>query len=288
MKYISAILIFCLFCIPGQSQFWELGVRGGISNYQGDLSPVAFTISETHLAGGAFLRMNFNEYFSLRANTFFGTISGDDQNFNDDRVYKRNLSFRSPIFEVSLLPEFYFTGINNCNKIVSPYIFAGIAMFNFSPEANYKGQWIELQPLGTEGQGTSEFPDREKYELTQFSIPFGAGVKIATKSGFNIGLETSFRKTFTDYLDDVSRTYADPVVLATENGTLSPVLSNRTGEVNEEPFQYDGDSRRGDPNDMDWYLSAEILLSYTIGGGCGTGNGRNNSSGSKKSGCPVW
>ena len=72
---------------------------------------------------------------------------------------------------------------------------------------DYYSQWIDLQPLGTEGQGTTAYPDRKKYSRTQIAIPMGGGVKISLNDNLNIAFSFSARKTYTDYLDDVSTTY---------------------------------------------------------------------------------
>jgi hypothetical protein len=41
------------------------------------------------------------------------------------------------------------------------------------------------------------------------AIPFGIGAKMNVSKKVGIGLEWGPRKTFTDYLDDVSGTYPD-------------------------------------------------------------------------------
>ena len=66
------------------------------------------------------------------------------------------------------------------------------------------GQWYALQEPKTEGQGTTAFPSRKPYSLTQLSIPFGGGIKIGVSKDFNVIIEYGLRKTFTDYLDDIN------------------------------------------------------------------------------------
>ena len=112
----------------------------------------------------------------------------------------------------------------------SPYANVGIAGFHFNPRTFFRGEWYDLQPIGTEGQGINELDFREPYSLYEFAIPFGIGVKWAFSERWNLGLEYAARWTFTDYLDDVSRTYVDRNLLIEENGILAYQLSNRTGE----------------------------------------------------------
>ncbi len=90
---------------------------------------------------------------------------------------------------------------------------------------------VYLKPLSTEGEGLPGYPDRKPYSLTQLAIPFGGGVKFAITNDWHIGLEVGLRKLFTDYLDDVSSTYADPNDLLTAKGQLAVDLSYRGDEV---------------------------------------------------------
>ena len=123
----------------------------------------------------------------------------------------RNLHFKSDVIELSGQIEFNFLPYETGNSLYpfTPFIFTGVSLFNYNPKAEASdGQWYALQEIGTEGQGTTSFPNRKKYALTQMSIPFGGGVKIGVADDFNIIIEYGLRKTFTDYIDDVSSTYA--------------------------------------------------------------------------------
>ena len=92
------------------------------------------------------------------------------------------------------------------------------------------GKEYELQPLSTEGQGLTAYTDLKPYSLVSFSIPFGLGIKWSISRTVSIGLEWGLRKTFTDYIDDVSGRYADPSLLAAEKSPLAAGLSNRAFE----------------------------------------------------------
>ena len=56
-----------------------------------------------------------------------------------------------------------------------------------------------------------EYPDRKPYKLTQVNIPLGVGLKYYASERINLSAEVLYRKTFTDYIDDVSHNYIDPV-----------------------------------------------------------------------------
>jgi hypothetical protein len=250
-----------------RSQYFELGVFGGVSNYQGDLAPFAFNPTETHLASGLFVKYNFNKYFSLKTSYYRGTISGDDSHYDQPFRVKRNLHFRSELNEFSLFGEMNITGFqpHKHKNLLSPYIFAGIGFFHFNPKAEYEGNWIELQPLGTEGQGTSAYPDRKPYALTQLCVPLGVGFKGNITRKWNLGVEFGWRKTFTDYLDDVSDTYVDKEILLAENGVLSWELSNRSDEINDGvEWLKDDNYLRGDPINKDWYFFVGCIVSYNM------------------------
>jgi hypothetical protein len=252
------------------SQYWEVGALLGASNYMGDLAPSPVVLKETHLAGGALVRYNANPWISYKGNIYFGSISGSDQNanINDEWRRSRNLHFKSTVLEFGFQPEINLTGFEtgNARYRFSPYVFAGIGIFRFNPKARHyinTEEWIPLQPLGTEGQEATQYQKRKKYALTQVSIPIGAGFKTFISDQVNFGFELGFRKTFTDYLDDVSKTFVEKDVLIATNGPTSYYMSNRSGETGKfvefTPNQY-----RGNPETKDWYIFTGFTLTVSI------------------------
>jgi opacity protein-like surface antigen len=251
------ILITCLILpLFLSAQYKEFGLFAGTSNYQGDLSPAKLktSLGRTHASFGAFGRYNMNNYVSIKLGLTYGRISGSDA----DNNRSRNLSFRSDLLDVSLTGEFNILGFQPyaLERVFSPYVFAGVGLVHFNPLAEYEGEWVELQPLGTEGQGITG--DAAKYNLVQFVIPFGGGLKYAINDTWTLGAELGFRKTFTDYLDDVSGAYIDEEVLIANNGELAAALANRTGEpVSAGTF-------RGNPDNPDWYVFMGFSISYNF------------------------
>lgn len=259
------------------SQHFELGAMGGISTYTGDLSPKNNPIGKINPMGGIFARYNFNDFVTMRFGGNFGIISADDA--VSDRV--RNLSFKSNIIEGHLVGEFNILGYQPyaLSRPFSPYVFAGVAFFNFNPKAELDGVWYELQPLGTEGQGLAAYPDRQPYNLTQLSIPLGLGVKYALSDTWNIGVEVGARKTFTDYLDDVSTTYVEESLLV-EKSPIAAALANRTGE----PIP--AGRGRGNADAPDWYFFTGITISRNfLDNGLVGSRKRGRRS---KTGCPTF
>jgi len=248
-----SILLFTEFFAVAQK--WELGGMLGASNYNGDLAR-NIVLKETHIAGGVFFRYNLGKYFSLKPALQIGTISGDDKNFKENM--SRNLSFKSNITEVSTMIEYNFKpfGARVRTENFTPYFEVGLGAFHFNPKAEYNGDEFELRSLRTEAQS-------KMYKLWQLSIPFGMGLKWAINSNITFGFEVVYRRTFTDYLDDVSKTYPDLKVQAKTYGSASALLSDRSAEVEgvSSPLSSKGDMR-GDPGLKDWYMFSMFSFSY--------------------------
>lgn len=237
----------------------EFGILGGAGYYIGDLNNTHF--NNIRAAGGITFRKNFDRRFSFKSSALYTNVYADDANSSDDINKNRNLHFKSDVIELSGQVEFNFLPYETGNALYpfTPFVFTGVSLFNFNPRAEASdGQWYALQELGTEGQGTTAFPNRKKYALTQLSIPFGGGFKIGVSDDVNIIIEYGLRKTFTDYLDDVSTTYAG---LPSEFDNVTIELSDRS---------LDGPQQagiaRGDETNKDWYSFAGVTLSFRLKG----------------------
>lgn len=263
----------------------DFGIFIGGSNYTGELTKSFMpVIGETHLAGGAMIRYNLTPSISLRAVAMYMRISGDDKNFNDDAFRRRrNLNFRSNIFEFSGGFEWNLIGWQQTRTHLAstPYLFGSIGVFKFNPLTQFHyhqglpnqdpslssrdGNWVELQPLSTEAQETTKNNGAKRYSLTQVCIPFGAGYKFQLSDNWTAGIEIGVRKTFTDYLDDISTKYWDPIIVGGAGGYMSKALFDRSYEVGEKPFLED--DSRGNNRTKDWYMFAGINITYRILGG---------------------
>ncbi len=286
----NRILITCiaaLFPLFLFAQNAEIGLQFGTSGYSGDITPTSNYLStgENHASLGIFGRVDLNRFLAARASFTYGKISGSDANAESQGLRNRNLSFQSRILELAVVGEINPLGTNSLGRNLKPYLYGGIALFHFDPEAVYDGRLIELQPLGTEGQGMNGFGDR--YRLTQISIPLGAGIRYQITERINLGFDVGIRKTFTDYLDDVSGSYVNYNDLLDGNGVLAAALGNRQGELGEgnEPVIVETGAQRGNDAKKDWYYTAGVTLSYQF-----YGNGKRNFKGrnptGKEFGCP--
>jgi len=261
-KLITAAVVM-FFCISATAQYWETGVFVGASNYQGDFDVDYLVPQEYNLAFGLMGRYRLNRHFSVRPAFFIGQISGSDRNSTDPNIRIRNLNFRSTILELSTTAELWIGGWDvRDGKMSAPYLFAGLGLFHFNPQADFRGRWYDLQPLGTEGQGT-DFSDQRPYSRIQLNIPIGIGYQIALGQKSNIAMEFGFRKTFTDYLDDIGGAYPDIDQLMTHNPEAAR-LSFRTPEYNETTMPNPVGTLRGNPNDNDWYFFFGMTITTNL------------------------
>ncbi|MDP1746467.1 MAG: DUF6089 family protein, partial [Bacteroidota bacterium] len=132
----------------------------------------------------------------------------------------------------------------------------------FNPQAQINNNWVDLQPLGTEGQGLPNGATKRKYKLVDVSIPFGIGVKANLSKNIGISLEWGIRKTFTDYLDDVSKRYYDPAILAAKRGATTAQLSDPS--IGTDPNFSNVGRQRGNPTTKDWYIFSGIAITVKL------------------------
>lgn len=289
-----------------------LGVSLNALNYYGDIAPlpkrISTDISFTRPAIGVSFTHRFGPFYQLTGGFAYGTLAGSDAesaNPDDDSSaprYIRNLSFRNRIKELSVVGQFDL--FPNQGTYISrvrwtPFVFAGVAIFHHNPQAKDKsGEWVDLQPLGTEGQ----FPVTplteadanfgiKPYKLIQVAIPFGFGARFRINEVMDLSGEFGFRYLFTDYIDDVSRNYVNPLKLSVEarglsyradevDPTVSEAVQSRYVLVTDPTsgmqfvngHGYDAinsegthENVRGSKNDRDIYTMTTIRLTYILG-----------------------
>ena len=188
----------------------EFGFNIGAGHYFGDLNTRA-KINRPKLAAGMFFRKNFGNYIAMRLAANFAQLGySDTYNTHNEVMRRRNLSFNTNVWELGLQGDFNFFRFmpGEPDFSFTPYLTLGVSAFSYDPYAYLKDEKYNLRELGTEGQGSAEYPDRKPYGTMALAIPFGMGVKYAVNDRINIGFEIVHRFTKTDYLDDVSRTYA--------------------------------------------------------------------------------
>lgn len=261
MKKIVFTLLFLISLITSSfSQKSEVGLFLGGSVYSGDLSPQLININFINPAIGGFYRYNLSRHWALRGQVYYGRIDGADSLSKNEFQKNRNLRFKSPLLEFAVLAEFNFLPFETGNKKYpfTPYVFGGISVFHFEPETDFKGDMIGLRQLGTEGQRINE---DHTYSSSQVSLPFGIGIKTNLSDRVGIGAEFGVRKTFTDYLDDVSGNYPDFKKMTGQSvGDIAVTLSDRSLV----PGDHSG-RQRGSSLASDWYTFMGVTLWIKLG-----------------------
>ena len=178
----------------------EIGIFLGGSFYLGDLNPNGF-FKFTQPAYGLIYRYNINNRFSARANVLIGEVTAYDNQSSSAYQQDRNLNFKSPVYELSGQMEFNFQeySIDNPKYNFTPFIFGGLGIFKFEPYGLIGDQWVALQPLHTEGQGTKANPNAP-YTLIQPCIPFGIGIKTSFSQTICLPLNGACAKPSPDIL----------------------------------------------------------------------------------------
>lgn len=219
----------------GATQF--LGDLGGRDQVGKDYSLADIDLPSTFWNGMVGYRFRFHPYWATSSVLNVGMVRGNDALTNEVIRESRNLHFRSMVIEYSQRIECIIVanekfgarykipgmkGFKNHNEQI--YLFTGVGVSYFNPKAKYNGTWTALRPLRTEGQGLAEGPD--EYLPVTATIPFGIGFRTGIGRMWRLGIEATYVKTFSDYIDDVSGTYYDPSELASQVGPTSAYLSN--------------------------------------------------------------
>lgn len=215
------------------------------------------------------LKYNLHPQVLLRSGLNWGTIAAYDKNNKDTSLQNRNLSFKSNLLEINFCIEVNLLDpVDPVEINAYPYVFAGIGLFHFDPFAyDNSGVKTFLKPLSTEGDGMPEFPDRKEYKLTQICIPFGGGVKFKLSRQLETGFEIGFRKTFTDYLDDVSKPYVDEKILFLHKGPKTVEMASRSINTAGLPQKVAIGDIRGNPRkkDMYYFMGVKLTLKFATG-----------------------
>ncbi len=249
MKRISLIIMMVMaaFFVKAQKTM-EVGLFGGGSYYIGDLNPGMHFLM-TKPAYGLVARLNLDSRWAVKLSAYRGEVAGDDN--ISKRIEGRDLRFSSPVTDISAVVELnflnYVTG--STMNYLTPYIFGGVGFFMFNPEAD----GVALRDLGTEGQNVG-FDGRSRYQTSQLAFPFGIGFKYSLNKRLGFAFEWGIRKTFTDYIDDVSTTYyLNGESISTSN--VAGMLSDPTRS--HQPYE-----ARGNASTKDWYAFFGMTFTY--------------------------
>ncbi|KAA5533604.1 hypothetical protein F0919_13780 [Taibaiella lutea] len=279
----------------GQADLWgDVGTKGVIDHYNNNVYTKDI-FKSMRFMGGMFVRYTYIPGISFRLGVNYGSLYATDE-WNTEKAlkatyisddyyqrYVRNLDVKTNIWESNFLVEISPLRLSNwefgkLSKMrFQPYILVGFGGFFFNPRGTVKdletgvSKTVDLQPLRTEGEGFNApgktFP--KSYSLFSYAGIGGIGFKFDVGKGLGLGLEYQLRYTFTDYLDDVSGAYIDPldqqVAFLGNPGKadLSNKMSDRSSEIIAGNKNKAG-SLRGNPDNKDMYSTVSIMFYWKI------------------------
>jgi hypothetical protein len=293
---LAILLVFSTpsFCQLSAGNYFEGGFTVGPMVFLGDLgghvgkgTPFLkdYNMNATKLSYGVYLAAHPNELLGFRLSVNFGKVDGDDNYIKgkgglEEARLARNLNFRSNISEATFMLELYPTVLfedqpTEVTGRLRPYGVIGVGMFHFNPMGSYidpntsQSTWVYLQPLHTEGQGFPEYPDRPNYALTQLNIPMGVGIKYYISEKVNLSFEVLHRKTFTDYLDDVSTNFVNPSLFAAHlpagDAQIAAAMANKSPLQGIPGSAFNPGDQRGDQTQKDAYFTFGLKLGIRLG-----------------------
>ncbi len=243
----------------------ELGISLGVGHYFGDINPNS-GLKRPKMAAGIFFRKQVSNYIGVRLSGDYVMLGYSDVYSPNPVQVTRNLSFNTNVWELSIAGDFNFfrfqPGFEGYE--FTPYLGLGIGVFSYDPYAYLNGEKYYLRTLGTEGQGSSLYPDRLPYSPIAVSIPFTVGMKYALTPNMNLFGELTYRFTTTDYLDDVSGTYAPDAFPPLPDGSPSPgfLLQDRSYETGAS-VGVKG-RQRGNSLQKDAFVTLKVGLSFNL------------------------
>jgi hypothetical protein len=183
LKKAICITLLCFLTISAFAQRSEVGFGLGTFNYTGDLAR-NYNLLNSRPAATVFYRSNISNVVSFRAGMTGGKLVASDNRPIDAFAAERNAGFNIFLLEASTVFEYHFLNWRETKRFIrfSPYLFGGLALFGMS------------------GNGSKP----EEYSNVQGAIPFGTGLKYVINPKWYVALEFGARKTFFDYLDNIS------------------------------------------------------------------------------------
>ncbi len=191
-------LLFAVLCFVGNAQEVEVGLKGGVNLFHGDLVPNIVDVESLGFGGGLFARYHFSPKFDLKASFNYGQYEGTDLNF-EERA-NRGFSFESTLIDFTLGAEWNLLGVNiyeNQKRFASnftPYLHLGVGanLADATISTTAEGRPLDPQDL------TREYPS------LSMVVPMGLGIRYSLDK-FVVGIEGTLTAGLNDYLDGISR-----------------------------------------------------------------------------------
>jgi hypothetical protein len=243
-----------------------MGIFGGTGNYYGDLQTELFPTNSYAPVGGLLYKYFVNPRVGFRFGVSYTELTAADSLSKVAANQLRNLNFTTNLFELHSAVEINLLKVDPMHRRFSPYVFGGLSVFYYNPyTGDNNNEKLYLRPLSTEGQGLPAYTDRKSYNLVNFAVPMGAGMKVLIGKKVLVTTEIGFRFATTDYLDDVSKSFVNMDSLYKYKGKQSVDFSFRRDELKgwEKGYPNYG-YQRGDKRnyDMFWFAGLGVTLYF--------------------------
>jgi hypothetical protein len=275
---LALVLLLAWSAVPSFAQGRSYGLALGTGHYIGDLGGSsalapwkATDMRASRLAFSGFVEFPTEGRWQVHTGLSLIQLHGDDRFADSPSRIARNLHFKNTVLEAHARGQFKFWDRpRHWNRSAGSrgYVFLGVGMFTSNPKARVRNDsndivnpiWYKLRELTTEGQD-------KPYSLVAFSMPMGFGFDWNLTGGWQVGLEVNWRYTSTDYLDDVSGSYADPndlselaAVLSSQANAYSVAVAGPSGgSVLNHQYSAAG-TQRGNPLSRDGFGTVQLTL----------------------------
>lgn len=292
MKKLSLLILAFAFAYSAQAQLhgykWRFGASAGTTNYFGDIRPLkvdnvqdftqyykryktysdqlSYQLSIEYALGNSVGLMLTGGSYQFGSSDRL--ITNDGNLLTENPKFDRALNFQTDVYDAGL--SFVIKPDNNWllsgKSFFSPYITigAGVQTFkvygdlldangsrydytnpNVIPDGNFE---TDLTTLGTESS--------DNYETTSLYANLGLGVRFRITKTVEIFAQSDFKRTNTDYLDDVSGLYRTSYENGFQNYAAKPGTNVVTAE---NPYR---GMKNGQP---DWYIYHGIGIKFSLG-----------------------
>ncbi|PKQ66586.1 hypothetical protein [Raineya orbicola] len=168
------------------TQLWEIGVSGNA--YKGDLAQRYESFSSALHLGVKFAK---KKRWNAHLNIGIGSVRGQNYAYEFDENSRPNLFFRANIFTFQIDLQYNFIR----KKRWIAYFSQGLGLMRYMPK-NENGERLQ-NLLTTRAVG-------EIYGNITAILPTSIGGVFLLKNGYGVGLQLSWLRPTTDYLDNIS------------------------------------------------------------------------------------
>lgn len=204
----------------------KINLGTGVLTYMGDVGNLNGMSRRSHLNWGqtVMLRNPIDDAFELNVFALFGTMTGEE------RLHTDHYNFSTSVRMGGLSLAYNFNHILPEERMITPFVSAGITTFEFNPKGDRKDAFGRAYHHWTDGRVMS-LPENHSnadnaipltqnrdyetdlrslengnapYSLRGISIPVSAGVDLELSSKFSLRLAAEYHFTNTDYLDGIA------------------------------------------------------------------------------------